>query len=162
MRKKVVLIPVLCLAGIVLVGASFALLFSVSALPEPGKAETFVANGAKNWFVYRESRTARSKEPPITPADLDNAQNVYGSECSSCHGDDGRTPTDMGRGLYPRAPDLGSEEVQHWSNSELFWIIRNGIRLSGMPAFGKQLSEQETWSLVHHLRTLRPPKDKVE
>jgi mono/diheme cytochrome c family protein len=154
LRKKAVLIPVLCLAGIALVGVSFASLFNVSAVPEPGNFETFAANEAKNWFVYRQSRSVTLKELPITPADLDNAQNIFGSECASCHGNDGRTPTDMGRGLYPRAPDLGSEEVQHWSDRELFWIIRNGIRLSGMPAFGKQLTDQETWSLVHYVKSL--------
>lgn len=160
MRRKAVLISVFSLAGITLVGASVALGFSVSALPDPGRFETFAANEAKNWLVYRESRTATLKQPPITPADLDNAQNIFGSECANCHGNDGRTPTDMGRGLYPRAPDLGSEEVQHWSDRELFWIIRNGIRLSGMPAFGKQLTDQETWSLVQYVKSLRPAKQK--
>lgn len=160
MRKKAVLIPVFSLAAIALVGASLASSFNLSALPEPGKFETSVADGAKNFLVQREARTSSLKAPPISQNDLDNAQNVFGSECATCHGNDGRTPTDMGRGLYPRAPDLGSEEVQHWSDPEMFWIIRNGIRLTGMPAFGKQLTDQETWSLVHYLRTLRPPNQR--
>jgi len=158
MRKKAVLSPVLSLAAIALVGTYLAWSFDLSAIPDPGRFETSVANGAKNLLVHREARTSSLKEPPITQNDLDNAQNVFGSECAACHGNDGRTPTEMGLGLYPRAPDLGSEEVQHWSDPEMFWIIRNGIRLTGMPAFGKQLTDQETWSLVHYLRTLRPPK----
>ena len=154
MRKKVVLIPVFSLAAIAFVGASIASSFDLSALPDPGRFETSVADGAKNFLVHREAQTSSLKEPPITQSDLDNAQNVFGSECATCHGNDGRTPTDMGQGLYPRAPDLGSEEAQHWSDAEMFWIIRNGIRLTGMPAFGKQLSDEEAWSLVHYLRTL--------
>jgi len=156
MRKKAVLIPVLSLSAIALLGASLALSFDLSALPEPGRFETSVADGAKNFFVHRAARRSSTKEPSLTQGDLDNAQNVFGSECATCHGNDGRTPTDLGRGLYPRAPDLGSDEVQHWSDPEMFWIIRNGIRLTGMPAFGKQLTDQETWSLVRYLRTLRP------
>ena len=154
MRKKAVLVSVLCLAAIAIVGASLASSFNLSALPDPGRFETSVADGAKNFLVHREARASSLKESPITQSDLDNAQNVFGSECATCHGNDGRMPTDLGRGLYPRAPDLGSEEVQHWSDRELFWIIRNGIRLSGMPAFGKQLTDQETWSLVHYVKSL--------
>jgi len=158
MRKKAVLIPVVFLGGIALLGASLALSFDLSALPDPGKFETSVADGAKNFFVNREARRSSIKEPSLTQGDLDNAQNVFGSECATCHGNDGRTPTDIGRGLYPRAPDLGSDQVQHWSDPEMFWIIRDGIRLTGMPAFGRQLTDQETWSLVRYLRTLRTSK----
>ena len=124
MRKKAVLISFLSLAVIALAGVSFASFSDVSALPDPGRFETFVADGAKNFRVHREARTSSLKEPAITHSDLDNAQNVFGSECATCHGNNGRTPTDLGRGLYPRAPVLGGEEVQHWSDPELFWIIR--------------------------------------
>src|ERR1700760_2546974 len=156
MRKKAALIFVLSLAAIAIVVKSVASSFDLSALPDPCKLETSVADGAKKFLVHREARTSSLKVPAIDRSDLDNAQNVFGSECATCHGNDGRTPTDLGRGLYPRAPDLGSEEVQRWSDAEMFWIIRNGIRLTGMPAFGKQLTDQETWSLVQYLRTLKP------
>jgi len=155
MRRRTVLIPVVSLAAIALVGASLASSFDLSALPDPGKFETSIADGAKNFLVHREAGRISVKEPSLTQSDLDNAQNVFGSECATCHGNDGRTPTDLGRGLYPRAPDLGSNEAQHWSDPEMFWVIRNGIRLTGMPAFGKQLTDQETWSIVRYLRTLR-------
>ena len=158
MRKRVIFIPVLSLVGVALIGACFALSFDISALPEPGKFETSVANEAKNLLVQRETRRTKPRELSVTAAAMDNAQNIFGSECSSCHGD-GRTPSDIGRGMYPRAPDLGSAEGQHWSDAELFWIIHNGIRLTGMPGFGKQLSDEETWSLVRYLRTL-PAKQK--
>lgn len=59
--------------------------------------------------------------------------------------------------MYPRAADLSSAEVRGYSDRELFWIVKNGIRLSGMPAFGKVESDQHIWSLVHHLRSLNPP-----
>jgi mono/diheme cytochrome c family protein len=57
--------------------------------------------------------------------------------------------------MYPRASDLTSPEVQQYSDRELFWIVKNGIRLSGMPAFGKVESDDHIWNLVHYLRTLR-------
>jgi mono/diheme cytochrome c family protein len=56
--------------------------------------------------------------------------------------------------MYPRAADLGSADVQAYSDAELFWIVKNGIRLSGMPAFGNVESEENIWDLVHFVRTL--------
>ena len=71
-----------------------------------------------------------------------------------CHGASGRKPTDNGRWMYPRAIDLGSTETQSYSDRELFWIVKNGIRLSGMPAFGKMETDQHIWELVEYIRTL--------
>lgn len=63
--------------------------------------------------------------------------------------------------MYPRAPDLGSPEVQKLSNPELFWVIRNGIRLSGMPGFGNVLSNDEIWQATYYVRSLREsPNEK--
>ena len=53
-----------------------------------------------------------------------------------------------------RAADLTSAEVQGYSNRELFWSVKNGIRISGMPAFGSVETDLNIWSLVHYLRTL--------
>ena len=72
-----------------------------------------------------------------------------------CHGADGHTPTDNGRWMYPRASDLTSPEVAQYTDRELFWIIKNGIRLTGMPAFGKVESDENIWDLVNYVKTLR-------
>ena len=155
MCKKIILILAVTLILFALAVASLPIWFNLSALADPGRLETYIANKGKQWLVYRESRSTSVREPSITAKSLDNAQMIFGSECSDCHGDDGHSPSDIGRGLYPRAPDLGTAEVQDWSDAELFWIIRNGIRLSGMPAFGKQLSNEEMWGLARYVRSLR-------
>lgn len=79
----------------------------------------------------------------------------YGVECAACHGMDGRGLTDNGRWMYPRAADLTSAEVQAYSDVELFWIVKNGIRLSGMPAFGRVETNERIWHLVHYARSLQ-------
>ena len=56
--------------------------------------------------------------------------------------------------MYLRAPDLASSEVQQYSDRDLFWIAKNGIRLSGMPAFGKVESDEPIWNLSHYVRSL--------
>jgi mono/diheme cytochrome c family protein len=72
-----------------------------------------------------------------------------------CHGADGHTRTDTGRWMYPRAPDLTSAEAQEYTDRELFWIIKNGIRLTGMPAFGTVESDEDIWNLVNYVKSLR-------
>lgn len=57
--------------------------------------------------------------------------------------------------MHPRASDLGSAEVQVWSDAELFWTIQNGIRLTGMPGFGKSLLDDEIWPLVDYIRSVQ-------
>ena len=129
--------------------------FSLTALEEPGLAETYVATKAKRLFVARDSRTGVPLEPASTPASMAAGEKLYGAECAMCDGLNGRTPTDAGRWMYPRAADLTSEQVQQYSDRELFWIVKNGIRLSGMPAFGRVETDEHTWQLVQYVRTLR-------
>ena len=56
--------------------------------------------------------------------------------------------------MYPRASDLTSKRVQSYSDQELYWIIRNGIRFTGMPAFGEVEAPDHIWDLVNYVRTL--------
>jgi mono/diheme cytochrome c family protein len=140
--------------AVVLVGGVMASQFNLSALPEPGKTETVIATKAKHFLVRRASRAGIAPAPADTPASIEEGDKLFGTECSECHGNSGRKPTDAGRWMYPRAADLGSTDVQKYSDRELFWIVKNGIRLSGMPAFGRVESDEHIWNLVHFVRTL--------
>lgn len=62
-----------------------------------------------------------------------------------CHGEDGRSPTVTGLSMYPPAPALDAAPIQQYSDAELFWITKNGIRLTGMPGFGKVYSDEQIW-----------------
>ena len=66
--------------------------------------------------------------------------------------DSGRT--ELGRGMYPPAMDLTSPHVQNWTDAELFWIIQNGVRLTGMPSWASSISETDTWKLAHLIHQL--------
>ena len=157
MKRRRLLLALLVVVLLAL-GAWFALTqVSLSALSGPGRAETYLATRAKRFLVGRSAREGVPPAPPNDAASVAAGRMLFGGRCASCHGYDGRTPTDIGRAMYPRTLDLGSPEVQAWSDAELFWIIKNGIRLSGMPGFGKIHSDEETWHLVHYLRTLGTP-----
>jgi len=146
------------IVALALAGGVLAAQFNLSALPEPGKTETLLATKAKHFYVRRASRTVLPVKPRDERISVQDGDKLFGTACSECHGYTGRKPTDAGRWMYPRAADLGSTEVQSYSDRELFWIVKNGIRLSGMPAFGRVESDEHIWNLVRYLRTL-PSKE---
>lgn len=126
---------------------------TLSSLEEPGPFETWAATRAKRWVVARQARTVRPAIP-AGPGAAAVGEMRFRGLCAPCHGTDGRSPTEIGRGLYPRAPDLGAPAVQAWSDAELHWIIKHGIRLTGMPGFGHVLEDEEVGALVVYVRTL--------
>jgi len=128
---------------------------NIDALHEPGHLETVLATRAKHILVHRSSRNSIPPAPTDLQASIEEGDKLFGTECAACHGLDGHTPTDAGRWMYPRAVDLTSPEVQQYSDRELFWIVKNGIRLSGMPAFGRVESDEHIWDLSNYVRTLR-------
>jgi mono/diheme cytochrome c family protein len=154
MRHRVSLAAALC-AAIFFALVVLAFGFNPSALSEPGNLETYGATTALHILVWR--RANREVTPPA-PADrqasVEQGDKFYGLECADCHGLDGRTPTDVGRWMYPRAANLTSSNVQRYSDRELFWIVKHGIRLSGMPAFARVETDEHIWDVVEYLRTL--------
>lgn len=151
MRSKVtwtVLVLAAALVGIALTQ------FSLSAQREPGPVETAISNRAKRFYIRRASRHAIPPRPADLKTSIENGTSYYGLECSICHADDGRGQREPGQWEYPRAADLTSKRVQSYSDEELFWIIQNGIRYTGMPSFAKVETPDHIWDLVNYLRTL--------
>jgi len=128
--------------------------FNLSAQREPGPAETRLANLSKRYFIYLASRHRIPPRPQDTKSSIERGGSHYGLDCSVCHADDGRSERPLGQGMYPRASDLTSKQVQSYSDQELFWIIQNGIRFTGMPAFGNVETPDHIWDLVNYVRTL--------
>jgi mono/diheme cytochrome c family protein len=122
---------------------------------EPTKIEAMTARAVRRWAVPADLRSAKNPVPS-TPAVLAEARAHWADHCASCHGNDGRGKTTIGRHLYPRAPDMTREETQGLSDGELFAAIENGIPLSGMPGWGEgtAASGYASWTLVHLIRRL--------
>jgi mono/diheme cytochrome c family protein len=79
----------------------------------------------------------------------------FADHCAICHANDGSGNSTIGQSLYPKPPDLRLPETQELSDGELFWIIENGVRFTGMPAFGGHHgSDQDSWKLVLFIRHL--------
>lgn len=93
---------------------------------------------------------------PLTADVLEEGLTHFADHCAVCHANDGSGDTSIGRNIYPRAPDMRETATQSLSDGELFSIIENGIRLTGMPAFGSGTAdgERSSWALVHFIRHL--------
>ncbi len=134
-------------------GALAGLMLACTAHKEPSKVEMALANMAKDVVIPLEAKNLKSPLP-ATDEVVKQGEQVYMQACSMCHAMDGHARTELGRGMYPPAMDLTSPHVQHWSDAELFWIIQNGVRMTGMPSWKSSISETDTWKLVHFVRGL--------
>ena len=147
---------------IVIVGVIVYWIFTrdISALPQPGPFESRTMTTVRDWYIHRAAVHPLLTIPTNNASEVSKGQGLFGMACASCHGTNGCTPTNIGRSMYPRAPDLGSPEVQKLSNPELFWVIKNGIRLSGMPGFGNVLSDDEIWQATYYVRSVAESSPK--
>lgn len=90
---------------------------------------------------------------PTDAAALQHGFEHFHAMCVQCHGAPGMDPGETGKGINPTPPRL-EEEAHEWSDAELFWITRHGIKLAGMPAFGPTHSDEEIWGIVGFIREL--------
>src|SRR5438132_982252 len=165
--KTVLKLVGLALAIAVVVGVvavAYALITGLSARGKPGRLETRLARAVRGMAVPRDIR-GRTNPVAATPEVLEDALSHFADHCASCHANDGSGDTAMGRGLFPKAPDLRSAVTQKLTDGELFYIIEEGVRFTGMPAWGdgSAASEDASWRLVHvirHLPALSP--DELE
>jgi mono/diheme cytochrome c family protein len=127
----------------------------VSAKEQPGRIEEFVAGRARNMAI---ARRAKSLTNPVEYSGemIADGRAHFADHCATCHANDGSGDTPIGRGMWPKPPDMRLDRTQNLSDGELFWIIENGIRFTGMPAWSTGTKEGETasWHLVHFIRRL--------
>jgi len=76
----------------------------------------------------------------------------YRENCLPCHGAPGIEPAEFHEGLNPSPPDIDAPALQHDTDAELFWVIKNGIRMTGMPAFGGNHKDEEIRDIVAFVR----------
>lgn len=132
---------------------SVLLLVACSAHKQPTRVETVLANVAKDVLIPIEAENLKNPLP-ASPDIIRQGQQVFTQNCALCHGVDGHAATDLGRAMYPPAMDMTSPHVQHWTDAELFWIIQNGVRMTGMPSWKSVLSEKDTWALCSYIHDL--------
>ena len=154
---KSYLVAVLIILGcVILAGAAFVLsgIYNVSA-DDPHWKATFLLLEA----VRERSIAVHSKGISVPPLNNERLVDVgfphFHDTCRLCHGAPGYPNKEFAEGLYPRPPFLGSHEVQSENEDrELYWIVKNGLKMTGMPSFGKTHSEEQLWGIVAFVRRL--------
>jgi mono/diheme cytochrome c family protein len=152
-----VLLTALCL---VIVFAVMAIVYVKSTglrgQPEPGALESRIADAIRDFAIPSD---AKARSNPLEPSKetFSKGMDHFARYCAMCHANDGSgKKTPIGSGLYPKPPDL--RDAQHMTDGEIFYIIENGVRFTGMPAFGTGQESPEgtrqVWQLVHFIRHL--------
>src|SRR5215831_10393930 len=157
MRTGTKLLMALVLLIGLLVAAAVSLTHKgLSARARPSALETAIAAVMRKMAMPSSARDA--KNPVTNTPDVQREARLhFADHCAICHGNDGSGETAMGRGLYPKPPDLRASQTQERTDGEIFWIIENGVRLTAMPAFGggeEHGNSGDSWKLVHFIRHL--------
>jgi mono/diheme cytochrome c family protein len=131
-----------------------------SAHDQPSALESLVARTARSLAVPSSHRNLNNPYP-ATHENLRDGLEHFADHCSVCHANNGSGDTRFGQGMYPKPPDMRQALTQEKTDGELYYTIQNGIRLSGMPAFGEKnrTDNESTWKLVlfiRHLAKLTP------
>ena len=160
--RRAVLVVVLLVVIVLAAAVAHLMMHGVSTRDEPTGTEVVIARTLRHFAVPAKLRSLKN---PIatTPAALQEGREHFADHCAQCHGNDGRGQTEMGKNLYPKAPDMTLPETQKLSDGELFAIIRNGVRLTGMPAWGGERDDNDDWKLVLFIRHLpRMTKEEAD
>jgi mono/diheme cytochrome c family protein len=156
-RRLLLVVGILLLA--VLAVAYMWLRDGIGTGPEPSRLEVAIARRVRSAAIPAAARALPNPYAGNREAwrlGLDRFQ----EHCSLCHDSDGRGQAVVGRSLYPRAPDMTLPATQEMTDGEIYYIIRNGVRLTGMPGWAAMQTEAESWQLVSFIRHL--PRLTVE
>jgi mono/diheme cytochrome c family protein len=149
------------LVGIVasaLIIAAGAVLFVFSGAYNVAATDLHV--GLTKWMFHETMhRSVKARAGSVNaPAQFSEREIMAGFSdfnemCVTCHGAPGKERSEIGKGLNPRPPSL-VRVTDHWSNGEIFWILKNGIKMTGMPAFGPTHDDERIWAIVAFLTKL--------
>jgi|SRR5579872_5865049 len=124
-----------------------------STRDEPSSLEKALARGARSLSI--PSSAKNEKNPyAATSENIAAGREHFADHCATCHANDGSGQTEMGPNFYPKTPDLQLAQTQSLTDGEIFYIINNGVRLTGMPGWGASHGAEDTWKLVLFVRHL--------
>lgn len=126
----------------------------LSTRTEPMPMEKALATTIRGQAIPSRYKTMK-KPVAATPEVIHEGMAHWADHCATCHANNGSGDTMYGKTMYPRPPDMRQKDTQELSDGELYYTINNGVRLSGMPAFGDPGDEDmDSWKLVSFIRHL--------
>lgn len=91
--------------------------------------------------------------PRLARADVLEGGSHFKGMCQQCHGGPGAEPEQFATVMNPNPPEL-THAAREWSQEEIFWIAKHGIKMTGMPAFGQYASDEELWKIAAFVEQL--------
>lgn len=161
MKSLLVIIITFCLIGAAAALCVGSGIYNISARVPHWGITSWILDTVKDRSITVHSSKISAvslDDPELSAIGFDH----YHAMCRFCHGAPGYNRSEVARGLYPTPPSLVSgEEQSDWNDAALYWIVANGIKMTGMPSFGKTHDDTELWGIVAFLRHL-PAMDVAE
>lgn len=126
-------------------------MFNMNATEKPSDVERILGKMAWEKSLHRRAPQATNPFEQDSSA-LEPGMGHFKENCLTCHGIPGVEPFEIAKGLNPPAPELKARGLKEWSDGDLFYLVKNGIRMTAMPAFGPTHSDDEIWKIVYFLR----------
>ncbi len=145
-----IIVCLLVVAGMVYIFSGY---YDISATRPHRKTTAWMINQLRERSIEFHSKGIKPhdlKDPKLLKAGIEH----YHEMCRLCHGAPGYEKEEFAEGLYPKPPKLTSKEIQEISDAEAFWVLKNGIKMTGMPAFGTTHDDDELWGMVAFWRRL--------
>jgi len=110
--------------------------------------------------AHRHPQAAGLKNPvPANAASIAAGKQIYEKQCAGCHGDMGKGDGAMGEELNPKPANLVDAEWKHGSSDgEIFTVIRDGVKTTGMKPYGRKITAHQIWDVVNYLRSIGPAR----
>jgi mono/diheme cytochrome c family protein len=154
LKGALIAVIVLAIAAI-MAAVVFVKATGLSARATPGPVETAFARRLRALAV--PAAYVNLRNPVLRNEDsIRNGMAHFADHCATCHANDGSGNTEMGKSMFPPAPDMRIAATQDLSDGALFYIIEHGVRFTGMPAWstGTVEGEESSWHLVNFIRHL--------
>ncbi len=137
---------------IAVIGFAYSGIYDVSAASSHGSIVNWLLSTTSHSSIERQAKDI--EVPSLNGDALARAGvNDFNGMCAGCHGAPGQDPEAMGQGLNPPPPDL-AESAAEMSPAELFWVTKNGIKMTGMPAWGATHDDDAIWPVVAFMTRL--------
>jgi mono/diheme cytochrome c family protein len=144
----IALIAVACAALVIMYTGSYNVAANV---PDNAIVDWYLSNTMIHSVVSRAKSVQANAQ--FTDQQARAGFTIYSQTCVHCHGAPGKDPGDIAKGLNPEAPDL-ADAVEDMTTAQMFWIIKNGIKMSGMASYGKVHNDDEIWNIVAFVQRL--------
>jgi len=154
-RKRVFLAVVISVFGALVLEVAVVLIIVYTGLYSVAASQphTRLAHWLLDTTMERSVEQHAGGVQPPGPASVTEGASHFAEMCVVCHGAPGVYPSEIGQGLNPVPPEL-SEAAADWSLQEVYWIVKHGIKMTGMPAFGPTHKEEQLWALAHFVKQL--------